>query len=86
MTKPARDWERDWELCQKATPGPWYPRRTDAEQIKALEREGKAGYLQHIRLVKEWEEMTGQKWGGEHGAQNNNPWPAGPKGEAPAGS
>lgn len=45
-----------------------------AEQIKALEREGKAGYLQHTRLVKEWEEMTGQKWGGEHSAQNNNPW------------
>lgn len=19
-----RDWGRDWELCQKATPGPWY--------------------------------------------------------------
>lgn len=20
---PERDWERDWEMCKKATPGPW---------------------------------------------------------------
>jgi len=20
---PERDWERDWEICKKATPGPW---------------------------------------------------------------
>lgn len=33
MTKPARDWERDWELCQRATPGPWYPRATDDERF-----------------------------------------------------
>lgn len=21
---PERDWAKDWELCEKATPGPWY--------------------------------------------------------------
>lgn len=21
---PERDWQKDWEACQKATPGPWY--------------------------------------------------------------
>lgn len=20
---PERDWQKDWELCMKATPGPW---------------------------------------------------------------
>jgi len=26
-----RVWQKDWELCQQATPGPWYTRVTDDE-------------------------------------------------------
>ena len=36
-----------------------------AEEIKALEREGKKGCLQHERLLIKYRELTGREWDGD---------------------
>jgi len=50
MTKPARDWERDWKLCEKATPGPWVVEETDEDHsiyIASALEEGPGYEVQH---------------------------------------
>lgn len=52
MTKPARDWAKDWEICERATPGPW--KHEDRFYIRV------PGVLQSLAVLNWDEERNGR--------------------------